>query len=557
MVARVFPGPRRGRRSRTLGAPLAPSLASLAAYQVNANKWANIPYGVGSWIEQSQTMHLVLDVYKPTTAAPAAGYPVMFWFHPNGVTKTIAAGTDQATTKDEALAAGFVVISPDFRHPVVNVGEGAPHTDIGKAIQFGRSLARAFNLDTSNVFVLAQSRGSLAIWQSLQPDLRNTAAPTWSGRQSSLVKGIFAYNPQTTLSSTEIANRYVIEGERDDFLAAAPDDARWGSAIASAATAAQLPALALLTETAYHGSPQSAATVLANVHYPDFCSSLRDAYIARGQRANVADLDLHPTGEKFAGAVEWFKAVMDGATAKEAMAIALAKLNGGMLVYVRQDGTGAYSDDAATVPATPGQAAAVVANLGTGAAATQTVAEDRPTLIAYGGGYAVDFADTSDFLVTTKGSAATGTVIAAGQCGNGTFPAALLGNAPNATGTPGAVLRVPTNAGVQLRLTGSTGSASAAVAVTSANDPLVIEGWWDGANVYVAADGGAPGSIAQTVNPTSSTGYALGRHHASATGNPWKGAGSFWFACDPVLSDRKRRCIARCAAQILGKSYTD
>lgn len=529
----------------------------MAPYADGDNKWASIPYGSATWTESGARAQ-VLDVYKPATAAPAGGYPVILWFHPNGATHVMTPGSDIDNARIEALAAGFAFISCDFRHPVTNVSEGAPHQDVGRAIQMARALANAFQLSKTNVFALAQSRGSLALWQGMQANLADNQASTWEGRQSSYLKGIWAFNPQTTYNTEQMASLFVTAGaEQAEFLAAFPNDARWGSAITDVATAPNLPAVALLAENAYWLTPQNAETVGADTHYPDFCRTLREAYVARGSRPMVADLDLHGTGGRFTGAVDWCRAIIDGADAKEAMAIAIAKMHSGSLYYVKPDRANVFTDLAGTTKAPVGGIIANIGNAGVGGAATQSDSLDGPILVASGIYHAIDFADASDNLQTTKGTANTGTVVVSAKTDSNTPPAAVMGNATNSGGVPGFGLRAQSSTQFQLRVYNTSTTNTATATVANAQDPAVVEGWWTGSNVFCAVNGAAAGSASQTGNPTNAQGAIIGRQNPLGTGQPWKGRVFLTFQCDGALTDRKRRAVARFGAQLQGIAYSD
>ena len=294
-------------------APTAPTLADIADYQTNSTTWIGIPWGPESWEEDTipgqPVLYQVLDVYLPPGTAPAGGWPVVCWYHANSNTRDVGASGVLADAKAAIHAAGLAFIAVEFRHPVSNVRYGAPHEDVGRSVQFARGLATALDLDITNFFALSRSRGSLCIWQALQPDLAIVDAPTWAGRQSSLLKGIWAYNAQTTYDSEEFANLFVIPEERDDFLVLRPNDPRWGSALASVPTAPQLPAITMLHETAYPTGLVSAAAA-NDVHYAGMGSAFRDAYIAEGAGALIDAQDSVPTSDVYLGSAAWFASLV-------------------------------------------------------------------------------------------------------------------------------------------------------------------------------------------------------------------------------------------------------
>lgn len=544
--------------SGPLAAPVAPVLADFSGFQDSTRVWLDIPYGSASWAEPTlggTTLYQALDIEIPSGSAPVAGWPVVMYYHANGSTKTVPGSGVLATCKAEILAEGFAFVGVEFRHPVVNVSEGAPHQDVGFATQYVRAMADAFDLDTNNVYALCHSRGSLALWQGLQADMANGGASTYEGRQSSYIKGIWAYNPQTTYDTEQFADLFVLPGaDTTTFLAANPNDARWGSAITSAATAPNYPLLAIHTETAYFGTPQDAVTA-DDVHYPDMVSALRDAYVTAGQGAKVADMPSHLDTEKYFGAQHWFRACVSGASGKEAMAIAIAKYYSGLLVYVKTDKSNVYTDSAGTIAANALDVVGNVSNSGVGSAATQATAADKGALAVYGIGYAVGFSDNTDHLVSTKTTANTGTLVFAGQCQTGTYPASAISNITNSTAIAGASLRATAATTLGLRLSNTTTAITATATVTSVQDAHTQEGWWDGTNMKFAADGGTVSTTAQSVNPTTATAYALGRYQLSASGGGWRGYASLWFASDTSLTDPRRKAIARFGALLMGTSY--
>lgn len=298
----------------TGGEVTAPTLADIEPYRINATRWANIPYADDAeWVEGADTLHQRFDINIPATAPPPAGYPVIIYWHPNGSTKTVVGGSVVDVQKQAALAAGFAFASVDFRHPVVNVSLGAPHTDCGLSIQGVRALASALSLDLANVFGMAKSRGSLCLWQSLQQDMLDALAPTWAGRQSSLLKAIWTHAAQTTYNTEEFANLFIVAGaQRDAFLAANPNDPRWGSAMQSVPLAPWVPWLTIRHADAYPVGQVNANQV--NEHYSGFGSAMRDVYIANGFASKVSAQDLIADADAYSGMVPWFTGLLGAET---------------------------------------------------------------------------------------------------------------------------------------------------------------------------------------------------------------------------------------------------
>ena len=290
--------------------PQPPTLPDFEQYRTGDKTWRNIPYGPATWTE-SGLQHQYLDLDLPDAgfaAIPLSGIPLVVWFHANGSTKTVPGSGPLHDAKDEILAAGFAFAAVDFRHPVVNVDEGAPHNDCGLAIQMLRAMATAFGLDKLNFYGLAKSRGSLCLWQALAPDLANGNGDTWQKRQSSLLKGVWTHAAQTTYSTTEFANLFILEAERAAFLVAFPDDVRWGSSIQLADTSNHRPFVTIL-----HADPYPTGLVHANEvdeHYSGFGSAFRDAYLAEGLGAKITAQDEIDDADAYIGAVDWFVSLL-------------------------------------------------------------------------------------------------------------------------------------------------------------------------------------------------------------------------------------------------------
>lgn len=283
-----------------------PALEDFDAYQTDTTKWRNIPYGPATWTEPGggTTLFQRIDIDLPAGTAPAGGWPVVMYFHPNGSTKFVTGGSTIDTARTEILAAGMAFVSVEFRHPVVNVSFGAPHEDAGLAIQFTRGLAEAFDFNEGAFGAISKSRGSLSLWQALQADMIDAGAPTWAGRQSSLLQAVWTHAAQTTYSTTEFANLFIVSGQRAGFLVANPDDARWKSSIQDIATAPSVPEIMILHKDAYPTGFVNANQV--NEHYSGFGSAFRDAAIAAGHGAKVEAHDLIPEANSYIGAADWF-----------------------------------------------------------------------------------------------------------------------------------------------------------------------------------------------------------------------------------------------------------
>lgn len=295
--------PLRGEKAAAYVEPVATTLADIAAYNVTAKSWATIPWGPETWYEGGLPRGQWVDVDLPATAAPVNGHPCVLWFHPNGMSKDLT-DTQVINQKAAALANGFAFLSFEFRHPVPNVDLGAPHYDAGLAIQYARGLAVALNLDKTNFFGMVQSRGNLALWQTLQPDMQNLTGPTWASRQSSKLKAIWSYQGQTTYSTTEMANTFIVAGDRATFIATYPDDPRWGSALQSVPTAGSLPPLVMRHRDAYPAG--LVAWTAFDEHFPGFGQAMGAAYTAAGQGSKFTGADNIVGNAAWTGMLTWF-----------------------------------------------------------------------------------------------------------------------------------------------------------------------------------------------------------------------------------------------------------
>jgi len=396
-----------------------PTLADIAAYQATSTTWANVPYGAASWAEPTlggTVLYQRVDIAIPSTAAPAGGYPVIVYFHANAASKTVGAGSAiDVNVKQPALAAGYAFVAVEFRHPVTNEAEGAPHTDAGLALQFVRGLHSALNLDTGKFFGLCQSRGTLALWQSVQADMLNAYANTYAGRQSSRLQGVWVIQGQIAYSTQRFAELYVVEGDRAAVVAEHPDNIAWGDAIDDVPAVDVLPQLVMIHEAAYFGAQVSKATLDAMgneyVHFPDAGRLLRDAYAARSAspRISVYDAEADQT-ERLADMVPWVKYLLEGLNSAEAFAMARALRRGAQAHYVADDWRGmSQVADGSGTPVLDGPLGAITASqhgpanrlLGVSAlgyGAGQSISANRPKLAAIGNGhFGIQF-DTTDRL---------------------------------------------------------------------------------------------------------------------------------------------------------------
>ena len=279
-------------------------------------------YGTAAWREPTlggRWLQQAFDFHRAPGTQPA---PLIIWTHPNGSSKSIAPGSVAYTVLvAPALAAGFSFASVEFRHPVVNENEadsptnpGVPHRDIARAIQFIRANAEALGIDRRNIFLVGGSRGTLALWTALQPDMADPFAADPVLRQSTRVNAVFAYNAQTTYDGIEFADLFLVPPDAEVQKAAwrleHPKYAQFGSAVRS--VGADAPPVMLRYDQAFIGRKVTLQELQATdeVHYPDYGLALCDAYRQVGQFPKctaVGDprFDGMPAG--YAGYVDFFR----------------------------------------------------------------------------------------------------------------------------------------------------------------------------------------------------------------------------------------------------------
>ena len=167
---------------------------------------------------RNNTLHQRFDIYRPKRAPLTQALPLVIWAHPNGQTEQL----DPARVKElvaPAAHAGFAFMSIEFRHPVASQPAtpdptlqtrlDVPHTDIARAVQWARTHAQQLGIDPDNVFLLGQSRGSLAVLTALMPDQRDDGHGTAFRRASSRVNAVFAVQAQTSYDHARVRDTFV------------------------------------------------------------------------------------------------------------------------------------------------------------------------------------------------------------------------------------------------------------------------------------------------------------------------------------------------------------
>lgn len=169
------------------------------------------------------TLYQRFDYYRPTSAPLTQAIPLVIWAHPNGQTENLNA-TRMKRLVAPAIGAGFAFMSIEFRHPVGSqlsppapVDLHVPHTDIARAVQWARARAGVLGIDTSNIFIVGQSRGSLGVLTALMPDQADAGSPVDYLRQSSRVNAVFAAQAQTTYEHAEVRNTFIVSSDWAKF----------------------------------------------------------------------------------------------------------------------------------------------------------------------------------------------------------------------------------------------------------------------------------------------------------------------------------------------------
>jgi hypothetical protein len=273
-------------------------------------------YGSEVWHEPTvgKELRQTLDFW-PAGGRPGAPAPLIVWAHPNGMTNFIADGPDSPLYRDlvqPALRDGYAFASIEFRHPVVNEAiEPAPHLDVAQAVQFLRAQAPRLDIDPHNVFIVAQSRGSLGLWTALQDDMAVPDHADPVRRQSTRVRAVFAYQPQATYDGLEFADLFVADAHQDRVKAwwrqMHPQYASFGSAIGSV-DAGDPPVL-----LRYADAPRAQRLTYADfsegvdvLHYADGGAVLCDAYRQSGVALRCEVMFGVPRERAFDGYTAYF-----------------------------------------------------------------------------------------------------------------------------------------------------------------------------------------------------------------------------------------------------------
>ena len=271
-------------------------------YSAACNCYRNVPYGTVTWLEPTtkKWAKQVMDIWMPQGFG--GPLPVVYYGHPNGSIHTIAKDTSPDSLWSRLVKPltdqGYIVVSYEFRHPVVNYVEGkpAPRYDIQKAINvFAGQFAPSLSADPSNSFITGQSRGGgLGL-------LTGLSGKFTSGTK---VQAMWTYQAQTSFNCNEMAQDFVLESDRNAFLAMCTAVPGAGSAL-QAVTSSSPPAYAAY-DRPFHMELVPAAEV--DVHYPDFGWQLCNRYVAKGGANACQGVQSVPQTDAWTGVADYFNA---------------------------------------------------------------------------------------------------------------------------------------------------------------------------------------------------------------------------------------------------------
>ena len=275
-------------------------------------------YGTEKWVDPTVNIELrqEFDFWPATQQRSDA--PLVIWAHPNGQTHDIA--DDQTAQRYQrlikpALDNGFAFASIEFRHPVTNENiVPAPHLDVAHVIQYIRVHADRLGIDPNNVFIIAQSRGTLGLWTALQDNMADASSEDPVRRQSTRVNAVFAVQAQTTYDGLEFADLFVAQADQEQAKASwkieHPQYALFGSAIKS--VDANDPPVLLRYETGLRSRPLTLADLAGGadtIHYPNMGQSLCEAYQRAGAPASQCQVFFNvPPQQGFDGYIGFFQA---------------------------------------------------------------------------------------------------------------------------------------------------------------------------------------------------------------------------------------------------------
>jgi acetyl esterase/lipase len=159
---------------------------------------ANVPYG--------KHPRQVLDFYQAKTAQAAA--PLLFFIHGGGWMAGDKANPDFLA---QCLENGISVVSinyrllPDATEQKITPPVKACLDDSARALQFVRSKAKEWQIDPNRIAACGGSAGGFtALWLAFHPDLAKPGSADPIAAQSTRVRCVLAFVPQTTLDPAQM-----------------------------------------------------------------------------------------------------------------------------------------------------------------------------------------------------------------------------------------------------------------------------------------------------------------------------------------------------------------
>ncbi len=147
----------------------------------------------------------MLDFYQAASAQPA---PVFFFIHGGGWM-----GGDKAKFDfpEQCLNAGISIVSinyrllPDATAAGVKPPVKACLDDAARALQFVRSRAKEWHIDPARIAGCGGSAGGFsALWLAFHPDLADAQSADPIARESTRLRGVMAFVPQTSLDPRQM-----------------------------------------------------------------------------------------------------------------------------------------------------------------------------------------------------------------------------------------------------------------------------------------------------------------------------------------------------------------
>lgn len=243
----------------------------------------DICYGDAAiWYDKSAGHNLreratIYSPVDPTLEPDGTRHPVVIFSHPNGASEKFSYTTGSnvnlydtsrlfQSVVVQALKAGYVVVSVEFRHPVASFDAAADatpgNTDLRDAVQYLRYNASTWHVDPANMFMVGQSRGSLNMLWALQDDAAATDPQRPWRSASSKVNALWDYQAQTCYDRVPVETNFLLpqsyaDMETDKRFAGFPADYAAGCSMNVVANAHALPPMVLM----YDEAPKSKTAV--------------------------------------------------------------------------------------------------------------------------------------------------------------------------------------------------------------------------------------------------------------------------------------------------------